>query len=73
MRIMFDDDHGCRVAMECSSVCAMPDPEEDGWIVVASGDRDVIVRTGLTEEEAKTAVRRLFDVGSWTSWTHLGQ
>lgn len=73
MRILFDDDHGCRVAMECTSVCALKDDDSGGWAVVASGDRDVIVRAGLTEDEAKKAVWRLFDVGSWTSWTHRGQ
>lgn len=65
MRIMFDDDHGCRIVMECTSVCAMEDPEDPGWIVVASGDRDVIVRTGLEEKAAKSIVRKLFEIGSY--------
>ena len=72
MRILFDDDHGRRVAMECTSVIAFQDLDGD-WTVLATGDREVIVRTGLDEKTAKSIVRKLFDVGSYTSWTDRGQ
>lgn len=66
MRIMFDDDHGNRVAMECGSVAAIPDPDSDKWVVVGSeifDGHDVIIRTGLTEEMAKAVVWQLFANG----------
>lgn len=66
MRILYDDDHNNRVAMECSSVAAIPDPDTDKWVVVASevfDGRDAIIRTGLTEEAAKAVVWQLFATG----------
>lgn len=77
MRIMFDDDLGQRIVMECSTVAAVPDDDSDKWLVVASeifDGLDAIIRADLTEGEAKRIVAKIFDVGAYvTSWTDLGQ
>lgn len=66
MRIMFDDDKGNRVAMECTSIAATPDPDGCGWAVLvteAYAEHGCIVCTGLDETVAKDMVRHLFDTG----------
>lgn len=64
MRILYEDDHKNLVAMECSSIGAVNDG--DGWYVVVAevGVSDGhIVRSGLSEADAKRIVRVLFDTG----------
>ena len=65
MKILFQDDYGVYVSMLCSSIVATPDPDSDGWVVLATEifGQNVIVRTGLTEADAKKIVRKLFDFG----------
>lgn len=72
MKILFDDDRGNRIAVDCSSVAAIPDPDSDGWVVVASEicGRDMIIRAGIDEAEAKRIVRRLFDMGVYVPGVH---
>lgn len=64
MRILFDDDHGNRVAMECTSVSAIRDGY--GWCLLAvesDATSSCIIKTGLDETVAKDMVRKLFDSG----------
>ena len=67
MRILYEDDHRNLVAMECSSMGAINDGDS-GWAVVATEvgvAEGHIVRSGLSEADAKRIVRVLFDTGRY--------
>lgn len=80
MQVLFEDDRGRLVAMECTSVAAVPDPETDGgWFVVATemgNERGVIIRTDVSKTVAWDIVTHLYTGGRYvphSSWTDDGQ
>lgn len=67
MRIVFEDDHGNFVAMECTSVSVQPDPDADGrWVLLAmatGAQVGTIIRTGMTKADAMQYFRKIFALG----------
>lgn len=68
MQIMFDDDHGNRVALECMRLSCVRDDYNGSWAVVCVEDvteRGYIIRADISHAEAREIVRILCETGQY--------
>ena len=68
MNLLFEYVHGGLCAADCDAVIAVQQPDDDRWMVrvMVRGFKEWDTVVGdLTESEAKTIVRKLFDYGRY--------